>query len=76
MRLPGWIDGELVVEAFDRIAQTPGSMGGRAGIRVTVNMILGHIAAGYAAWRAEERDIDLALKPHTGPAWGQPMPWT
>ena len=86
MRLPGWIDGELVVEGFDRITQTPGLMGARAGIRgmrVTVSMILGRIAAGcgiddilmefpyleredipptagYAAWRAEERDVELA----------------
>ena len=71
---------------FDRIAQDPKVMGGRAcirGMRVTVGMIVGQIGAGrsideiltdylyleredimqalrYAAWRAEEREVDLA----------------
>ena len=71
---------------LDRITQEHGKMGGKAcirGLRVTVSMIVGQIAAGrthaeilaeypyleaedlsqallYAAWRAEEREIDLA----------------
>jgi uncharacterized protein (DUF433 family) len=74
------------MEAIDRITQQPGIMGGRAcirGMRVTVGMIVGQIAAGcstdellgdypylereeilqalrYAAWRAEEREVELA----------------
>jgi len=37
------------MEAFDRITQTPGVMGGKAcvrGMRVTVGMIVGQIGAG------------------------------
>jgi uncharacterized protein (DUF433 family) len=71
---------------LDRITQRPEVMGGKAcirGMRVTVGMIVGQIAAGrgieqvladypyleredvlqalrYAAWRAEEREVDLA----------------
>jgi uncharacterized protein (DUF433 family) len=71
---------------LDRITQQPGVIGGKAcirGMRVTVDMIVGQIAAGhaieqiladypyleredimqalrYAAWRAEEREVDLA----------------
>ena len=71
---------------FTRITQNPTVMGGKAcirGLRVTVSMIVGQIAAGrtvdelladypylerddilealrYAAWRADEREIDLA----------------
>ncbi len=71
---------------LDRITQQPGVMSGKAcirGMRVTVGMIVGQIAAGhaieailadypyleredimqglrYAAWRAEEREVDLA----------------
>ncbi|MFZ5618373.1 MAG: DUF433 domain-containing protein [Pseudomonadota bacterium] len=71
---------------FKRITQTPGVMGGKAcirGMRVTVGMIVGQIAAGrsiddllidypyltredvlealrYAAWRAEEREIEIS----------------
>jgi uncharacterized protein (DUF433 family) len=71
---------------FDRIAQDPNVMGGKAcirGMRVTVGMIVGQIGAGrsvdeiladypyleredilqalrYAAWRAEEREVELA----------------
>jgi len=71
---------------LDRITQQPEVMGGKAcirGMRVTVGMILGQIAAGhtvdevlsdfpyleredimqalrYAAWRAEEREVNLA----------------
>ncbi|MBI4724618.1 MAG: DUF433 domain-containing protein [Rhodomicrobium sp.] len=71
---------------FDRITQEPGKMGGKPcirGMRVTVGMIVGQIAAGhrvdailagypyleredieqalrYAAWRVEEREIELA----------------
>lgn len=70
---------------LDRITQNPGVMGGRPcvrGLRVTVGMIVGQIAAGrtieqllgdfpylergdivqalrYAAWRSEEREIEL-----------------
>lgn len=70
---------------LDRITQKPGVMGGKPcirGLRVTVGMIVGQIAAGrsieqlladfpylereditqalrYAAWRAEEREIEL-----------------
>jgi uncharacterized protein (DUF433 family) len=70
---------------FTRITQNPAVMGGRPcirGLRVTVGMIVGQIAAGrsiddlladypyleredvlealrYAAWRAQEREIDL-----------------
>lgn len=73
------------MKQFDRIAQDPGVMGGKAcirGTRVTVGMIVGQISAGrtvedlladypylereditqalrYAAWRAEEREVDL-----------------
>ena len=71
---------------LDRITQRPDVMGGKPcirGLRVTVGMIVGQIAAGrsfeqvladfssleredilqalrYAAWRAEEREIELA----------------
>lgn len=71
--------------SLDRITAEPGVMGGKPcirGMRVTVGMIVGHIAAGrsieellaeypylerddvmqalaYAAWRSEERDIEL-----------------
>jgi uncharacterized protein (DUF433 family) len=71
---------------FTRITQDPAVMGGKAcirGMRVTVGMIVGQIAAGrsvddlladypylerddilealrYAAWRAQEREIELA----------------
>jgi uncharacterized protein (DUF433 family) len=71
---------------FARITQNPAVMGGKPcirGLRVTVGMIVGQIAAGrsieqlladypylqredvlealrYAAWRAQEREIDLA----------------
>ena len=71
---------------FTRITQDPAIMGGKAcirGMRVTVGMIVGQIAAGrsiddllvdypylerddilealrYAAWRAQEREIELA----------------
>ena len=70
---------------FTRITQDPAVMGGKAcvrGMRVTVGMIVGQIAAGrsaeelltdypyleredilealrYAAWRAQEREIEL-----------------
>jgi uncharacterized protein (DUF433 family) len=71
---------------FSRITQNPAVMGGKpciCGMRVTVGMIVGQIAAGasidelladypyieredvfealrYAAWRAEEREVELA----------------
>ena len=71
---------------FTRITQNSSVMGGKPcirGMRVTVGMIVGQIAAGltidqlladypyleredilealrYAAWRAQEREIDLA----------------
>lgn len=71
---------------FPRITQDPAIMGGKPcirGLRVTVGMIVGQIAAGrtvdelladypyleredilealrYAAWRAQEREIELA----------------
>jgi uncharacterized protein (DUF433 family) len=71
---------------FSRITQNPAVMGGKPcirGMRVTVGMIVGQIAAGasidelladypyieredvfealrYAAWRAEEREVELA----------------
>lgn len=71
--------------SLDRITAEPGVMGGKPcirGMRVTVGMIVGHIAAGrsieelleeypyleradvmqalaYAAWRSEEREIEL-----------------
>lgn len=74
------------MKELDRITQNPEIMGGRAcirGMRVTVGMIVGQIAAGhtieellagypyleredivqalrYAAWRASEREIELA----------------
>jgi uncharacterized protein (DUF433 family) len=74
------------MQPFDRITQNPGTMGGKAcirGMRVTVGMLVGQVAAGYsfedildqypyleredilqalryAAWRAEEREVDLA----------------
>ena len=70
---------------FERITQDPAVMGGKPcirGLRVTVGMIVGQIAAGrsidqlladypylqredildalrYAAWRAQEREVDL-----------------
>lgn len=70
---------------FDRITRRPDVMGGKAcirGMRVTVGMVVGQIAAGqgiddlladypyleredivqalrYAAWRAEEREVEL-----------------
>ena len=70
---------------FERITQDPAVMGGKPcirGLRVTVGMIVGQIAAGravdellvdypyleredvlealrYAAWRAQEREIEL-----------------
>ena len=70
---------------FERITQDPAIMGGKPcirGLRVTVGMIVGQIAAGrsvdelladypyleredvlealrYAAWRAQEREIEL-----------------
>jgi uncharacterized protein (DUF433 family) len=70
---------------FSRITQNPAVMGGKPcvrGMRVTVGMIVGQIAAGvsidelladypyieredvfealrYAAWRAEEREVEL-----------------
>jgi uncharacterized protein (DUF433 family) len=73
------------MSTLTRITQDPAVMGGKAcirGMRVTVGMIVGQIAAGrtvdellsdypylerediaealrYAAWRAEEREIDL-----------------
>jgi uncharacterized protein (DUF433 family) len=79
-------DKEQRMGEFDRITQQPGVMGGKAcirGMRVTVGMIVGQIAAGhsieqiladypyleredimqalrYAAWRVEEREVDLA----------------
>jgi uncharacterized protein (DUF433 family) len=80
--------GTAAVADFDRITQEPGKMGGKPcirGMRVTVGMIVGQIAAGvgapellndypdlerddivqalrYAAWRAEEREVDLATE--------------
>ena len=71
---------------LERITQRPGLMGGKPcirGMRVTVGMIVGQLAAGhsieelladypyierddvmqalrYAAWRSEEREIELA----------------
>lgn len=71
---------------FPRITQNPAVMGGKPcirGLRVTVGMIVGQVAAGrtadelladypylerediaealrYAAWRAQEREIELA----------------
>jgi uncharacterized protein (DUF433 family) len=68
---------------FDRIAQRPEVMGGKACIRdtrVTVGMLVAQLGAGrsiedvladypylareqairYAAWRAEEREVELA----------------
>ena len=71
---------------LERITQRPGMMGGKPcirGMRVTVGMIVGQLAAGhsieelladypyieredvmqalrYAAWRSEEREIELA----------------
>lgn len=76
------------MQGFDRITRTPGLMGGRAcirGMRVTVSMVLGQIAAGrsideiladfpyleredvlqaagYAAWRADEREVELVAQ--------------
>ena len=73
------------MEELNRITQKPGMMGGKPcirGMRVTVGMIVGQIAAGhtpedlladypyleredisqalrYAAWRVEEREIEL-----------------
>jgi uncharacterized protein (DUF433 family) len=73
------------MQEFDRITQNPGIMTGKPcirGMRVTVGMIVGQIAAGhtpeelladypyleredilqalrYAAWRVEEREVDL-----------------
>ena len=70
---------------LDRITRTPDVMGGKAcirGMRVTVAMVVGQVAAGhsvediladypyleredvlqalrYAAWRADEREVDL-----------------
>ncbi len=70
---------------LERITQNPAVMGGKPcirGLRVTVGMIVGQIAAGqsidqlladypylqredilealrYAAWRAQEREVDL-----------------
>ena len=72
---------------FERITQDPTVMGGKPcirGLRVTVGMIVGQIAAGrsvdellvdypyleredvlealrYAAWRAQEREIELPV---------------
>jgi uncharacterized protein (DUF433 family) len=72
---------------FSRITMDPAVMGGKAcirGLRVTVGMVVGLIAAGrnrteiisaypylesedidqalaYAAWRVEEREVDLAV---------------
>jgi uncharacterized protein (DUF433 family) len=72
---------------FERITQDPAVMGGKPcirGLRVTVGMIVGQIAAGrtveellveypyleredilealrYAAWRAQEREIELPV---------------
>ena len=74
------------MESVDRITQNPLVMGGRPcirGMRVTVGMIVGQMAAGrtpeeiladfpylereditqalrYAAWRVQEREVDLA----------------
>jgi len=74
------------MSAFTRITQNPAVMGGKPcirGLRVTVGMIVGQIAAGrtvdnlladypyleredilealrYAAWRAQEREVELA----------------
>jgi uncharacterized protein (DUF433 family) len=74
------------MDMFNHITQHPDIMGGKAcirGMRVTVGMIVGQIAAGYsvpeiiadypylapddirqalryAAWRAEEREVQLA----------------
>jgi uncharacterized protein (DUF433 family) len=73
------------MEGLDRITQQPGMMSGKPcirGMRVTVGMIIGQIAAGhtpdelladypylereditqalrYAAWRVEEREVEL-----------------
>ncbi len=73
------------MSTFTRITQNPAVMGGKAcirGMRVTVGVIVGQIAAGrtvdellsdypylerediaealrYAAWRVEEREIEL-----------------
>ena len=57
---------------FDRITQQPGVMGGKAcvrGIRVTVGMIVGQIAAGHSIEQIladypylEREDIMQALK--------------
>ncbi len=74
------------MERLERITQNPGVMGGKPcirGMRVTVGMLVGQIAAGrsidqlladypyleqedilqalrYAAWRSEERELQLA----------------
>lgn len=47
---------------FDRITRDPAVIGGKAcirGMRVTVGMIVGQ-ALRHAAWRTEDRDVDLA----------------
>jgi len=76
-----------VVKHLSRITMDPAVMGGKAcirGLRVTVGMVIGLLAAGrgrddilaaypylepedidqalaYAAWRVEEREVELAV---------------
>lgn len=60
------------VPEFDRITQVPGLMGGRPtirGMRVTVGMILDHLANGYSIERIledydylEREDIEQAVR--------------
>ena len=60
------------VPKFDRITQVPGLMGGRPtirGMRVTVGMILDHLANGYSIERIledfaylEREDIEQAVR--------------
>jgi uncharacterized protein (DUF433 family) len=76
-----------MMKQFPRITMDPAVMGGKAcirGLRVTVGMVVGLLAAGrsreeilkaypylelddidqalsYAAWRVEEREVDLAI---------------
>ena len=59
--------------AITRITHDPNTMGGKPcirGLRVTVGMIVGLVAAGrsheeilrsYAAWRVEEIEVPLAV---------------
>jgi len=81
------LEAETVVKHLSRITMDPAVMGGKAcirGLRVTVGMVIGLLAAGrgrddilaaypylepedidqalaYAAWRVEEREVELAV---------------